>query len=249
MRPTRAVAAQPRIDASAVTLTLGIEAETRVTSTETKPDCPFPATLTITPPGPGKLSIGVPIDMPFTALDKIVEARFAGKTFPEDGSGSVDVTVKRATIGASGDRLLISLLLNAKEKKSLFGLGGEATVHIWGKPTLDQARQTLRLTDVELAVESEAALGLLGTAARAAMPYLQKALADQIIDLKPLASNAQKRIGTVIADYRKNEEGIRVDGEITSLKLAGIAFDSKTLRVITEAEGSINVELTTFPGL
>jgi hypothetical protein len=249
MRPTRAVAAQPHIDASAVTLTLGIEAETRVTSTETKPDCPFPATLTIVPPGPGKLSIGVPIDMPFTALDKIVEARFAGKTFPEDGSGSVDVTVKRATIGASGDRLLISLLLNAKEKKSLFGLGGEATVHIWGKPSLDQVQQTLRLTDVELAVESEAALGLLGTAARAAMPYLQKALADQIIDLKPLASNAQKRIGTVIADYRKNEEGIRVDGEITSLKLAGIAFDSKTLRVITEAEGSINVELTTFPGL
>jgi hypothetical protein len=249
MRPTRAVAAQPRVDASAVTLTVGIEAETRITSSQTKPDCPFPASLTIVPPGPGKLSIGVPIDMPFIALDKIVEAQFAGKTFPEDGSGSVDVTVKRATIGASGDRLLISLLVNAKEKKSLFGLGGEATVHIWGKPTLDQAQQTLRLTDIELAVESEAALGLLGTAARAAMPYLQKALADQAIDLKPFASNAQKRIDAVIADYRKNEEGIRIDAEITSLKLSGIAFDSKTLRVIAEAEGAITVEVTTLPGL
>ncbi|MBW8856773.1 MAG: DUF4403 family protein, partial [Bradyrhizobium sp.] len=177
LRPTRAIAAQPRVDAQALILALGIEAETRITPTETKPNCPFPATLSIVPPTPGRVAIGVPIDMPFTEINKIIEAQLTGKTFPEDGSGSVDVTVKRATIAASGNRLLISLLVNAREKKSLFGLGGEANVHIWGKPVLDQAQQTLRLTDIELAVESEAAFGLLGAAARAAMPHLQKALA------------------------------------------------------------------------
>jgi hypothetical protein len=250
MRPTKAVAAQPRIDASAVTLTLGLEAETRITSAQTKPDCPFPATLAIVPPAPGRVSIGVPIDMAFTELSKLLEAQFAGKTFPEDGSGSVDVTVKRAGIAASGDRLLISLLVNAKEKKSFFGFGGEATVHIWGRPALDQAQQILRLTDIELAVESEAAFGLLGTAARAAMPYLQKALADKaVVDLKPFASNAQKRIAAVISDFQKNEDGVRVAAEITTLRLAGIAFDSKTLRVISEAGGAINVSVTALPGL
>ena len=54
LRPTRAIAAQPRVDASAVTLTLGIEAETRITSAQTKPDCPFPATIAIVPPIPGQ---------------------------------------------------------------------------------------------------------------------------------------------------------------------------------------------------
>ena len=250
LRPTRAIAAQPRVDASAVTLTLGIEAETRVTPVETKPACPFPATITIVPPTPGKVTIGVPIDMPFTEINKIVEAQFAGKTFPEDGSGSVDVTVKRASVAASGDRLLISLLVNAKEKKSYFGFGGEATVHIWGRPVLDQAQQTLRLTDIQLAVESEAAFGLLGAAARAAMPHLQKALADKAtIDLKPFASNAQKKIAAVIADFQKNEDGIRVAAEITALRLADIAFDSKTLRVIAEAEGTINVAVSKLSGL
>ena len=117
--------------------------------------------------------------MPFTDIDKIVEAQLAGRTFPEDGSGSVDVIVKHASVTASGDRLLISLLVNAKEKKSFFGFGGEATVHIWGRPVLDQAQQTLRLTNIELAVESEAAFGLLGAAARAAMPHLQRALARE----------------------------------------------------------------------
>src|SRR4051812_6260261 len=250
LRPTRAVAAQPRIDASALNLTIGLEAETRITSQPTKPECPFPAQLTIVPPAPGRVAIGVPIDMPFTELSKLVEAQFAGKTFPEDGSGSVEVTVKHVGIAASGDRLLISLLVDAKEKKSLFGFGGEANVHIWGRPALDQAQQMLRLTDIELAVESEAAFGLLGTAARAAVPYLQKALADKgVVDLKPFASNAQKRIAGVIADFQKNEDGVRVAAEITTVRLAGIAFDSKTLRVIAEANGAINVSVTALPRL
>src|SRR4029077_2497557 len=53
LRPTRAIAAQPRVDSTAGTLPIGIEAETRITPLQTKPDCPFPATLTIVPPTPG----------------------------------------------------------------------------------------------------------------------------------------------------------------------------------------------------
>jgi Domain of unknown function (DUF4403) len=250
IRPTRAIAAQPRVDNAAVTLTLGIEAETRITSAQTKPDCPFPPTISIMPPIPGGVTIGVPIDMPFTDLNKIIEAQLTGRTFPEDGSGSVDVVVKKASVAASGDRLLISLLVNAKEKKSFFGFGGEASVHIWGRPVLDPTQQTMRLTDIQLAVESEAAFGLLGAAARAAMPHLQKALGEKAtIDLKPFVANAQKKIATVISDFQNNEDGVRVAAEITSLRLSDIAFDSTTLRLIAEAAGTINVYITALKGL
>ncbi len=250
LKPNRAIAVQPKVDASAVTVTLGIEAETRITSAETKPDCPFPAKIDIIPSTPGGVVIGVPIDVPFTEINKIVEAQFAGRTFPEDGSGPVAVTVKHASVAASGDRLLISLLVNAKEKKSLFGFGGEATVHIWGKPLLDPTQQTLRLGNIQLAVESEAAFGLLGAAARAVMPRLQQALAEKAtVDLKPFATNAQKKIAAAISDFQKNEDGVRVSADITSLRLADIAFDSKTLRVIAEAQGAINVSVTQLSGL
>ena len=115
---------------------------------------------------------------------------------------------------------------------------------------LDQAQQTLRLTNIELAVESESAFGLLGAAARAAMPHLQKALADKaVVDLKPIASNARKKIAAVIADLQRNEDGLRVAAEINSLRLADIAFDSKTLRVIAEAEGTISVNISALPGM
>jgi hypothetical protein len=49
IRPTRAIAAQPKIDPAAVTLFVGVQAETRIVPNETKPDCPFPSQLDIVP--------------------------------------------------------------------------------------------------------------------------------------------------------------------------------------------------------
>ncbi len=251
MKPVKAVAAQPRVDARNVTLMVGLQAETRITARETKPDCPFPTTLQVVPPRDnGAVSVGVPIDLSFTDVSKIVEAQLKGRTFPDDGSGAVAVTVNAASINAAGDRLLISLLVNAKEKKSWFGLGGEATIHIWGRPVLDQKNQVLRLTDLELAVESNAAFGLLGAAARAAVPYLQRALEERAtIDLKTLAASAQQKLAAVITDFRKNDNGLRIDAAVTGVRLGGIAFDSTTLRVVAEATGQINVTITSLPDL
>lgn len=250
MKPTRAIAAQPRVDAQNVTLLLGLELETRVTSTQSKPDCPFPDKISIVPPTGTGVNIGVPIDVPFTEINKLIAAQMVGKTYPEDGSGPVDVTVKSVNVIPSGDRLLISLLVRAKEKKSWLGLGAEATVHIWGRPMLDQAQQTLRLADIQLAVESEAAFGLLGAAARAVVPQMQQALVQKAtLDLKPIAANAREKIAAAIADYQKSEDGLKVDAKIDSLTLADIAFDSKTLRIVAEAGGALNVSVTKLSGM
>lgn len=247
-RPTRALAAQPKVNDSAVTVTIGVEAETRITPTETKPDCPFPEKITIVPPTPGGISIAVPIDLPFTDLNKILQAEIAGKTYPEDGSGPAEVTVKQATIAPAGDRLLISLDVHAKEK-SFFGFGGNATIHIWGRPVLDQAQQTLRLTDVELAIDSEAAFGLLGAAARTVVPHLQRALLQKMtVDLKPFASNAREKLAEAIAGLQKNDDGVKVEADINAIRLSDIAYDAMTLRVIAEAQGAISATVTKLPG-
>ena len=138
--------------------------------------------------------------------------------------------------------------MHAKEKKSWFGFGADATVHIWGRPVLDQKNQTVRLNDMELAVESEAAFGLLGAAARAVVPHLQRALMEKAtIDLKPFAANAQQKIAEAIAEFQKNDSGVRVDANINNVGLSEVAFDSKTLRVIVEAQGAMNVTVSKLP--
>jgi hypothetical protein len=245
VKPTRAFAAQPNILADWVILTLGVEAQTRILPSETKPDCPFPARLDLVAGlDQGKVALGVPIDVPFTELNRVMEAQLKGKTFPETGDASGQrspgqVTVLASSIAAAGERLLISLRVKAKETKSWFGLGAEATVHIWGKPVLDQQNQIMRLTDITLDVQSEAAFGLLGTAARAAMPYLQKALADHaVVDLKPFAASALKSIDASIDKFEKPADGVEIEAAMKNLRLTGIEFDSKTLRVVGEAEGT-----------
>ncbi len=250
LRPTRAVAAQPVVQGNQINMTIGLEAQTRITATQTKPDCPFPAALSIAGQLTDRLNIAVPIDIPFTQINKLIEAQLVGKTFPENGGGAAEVTVKKATVAASGERLLVSLRVDGKEKKSFLGLGGEADVHIWGKPVLDQKQQVMRLENIELAIESEAAFGLLGAAARAAMPYLQNALAERAtIDLKPFAADARKQIAAAIADIKLDQNGVRADPAVTDIRLAGIEYDNKTLRVIGEADGVIKVTVNKLPTL
>jgi hypothetical protein len=249
VRPVRAAAAQPQVDTRNVTLTVGIQAETRIVPTESKPDCPFPAALELVPPMEnGKLAIGVPIDLPFTELNKLLNAQLKGRHFPEDGSAAVDAEVRSASIAAAGEKLLISLRVKVREKKSWFGFGADATVNIWGVPALDQKEQILRLTDLTLAVESDAAFGLLNAAARATTPYLQQALADNAkIDLKPFAADALAKINVALTDFQKDSSSVRVEAAVGDLRLTGISFDSNTLRVIAEAGGTAKVAVIELP--
>jgi len=249
MKPVRAAAAQPRIDNRNVTLTVGVQAETRVSASETKPNCPFPAKLELVPPmASGKLSVGLPIDVPFTDVNKLLETQLKGRHFPEDHSGPVDVEVRSAHVAAAGDRLLISLKVKATEKKSWFGLGASATVNIWGKPALDPKDQILRLTDISLAVQSNSFFGLVGAASRAALPYLQQALAEQaVVDLKPLMAEAKKKIASMLNDFKTPSRGTTVNTAVNDLRLTGIAFDAHTLRIIAEAAGSVQVAVTELP--
>ena len=83
VRPIKAFAARPRIVPDWVILTVGVQAETRIVPNATKPDCPFPAQLELVPQlDQGNVSISVPIDLPFTELNRVMEAQLKGKTFP-----------------------------------------------------------------------------------------------------------------------------------------------------------------------
>jgi hypothetical protein len=249
-RPTRAFASQPRVDANNLTITLGVQAETRIVPQQTTPDCQFPAKLELVPPiDQGKIAIGMPIDVPFAELHRPIETQLTDKTFPEDGSGAAQITVLRAVAAAAGDRVIVSMLVKAQERKSWFGFGSEATIHISGKPALDQTRQTLRLDDMALTIESDAALGLLGAAARAAVPSLQNALTRHaVIDLRPALANARKSIDKALVDFRQQGDGIKTDAQLTGLRLVGVEFDSQIVRVTAEIDGIARISVSKLPG-
>jgi uncharacterized protein DUF4403 len=249
LRPIRAFASQPQIDSTTATLTLGVEAETRIVASATKPDCPFPAELEIVPPiSEGHFAVATPIEVPFTEINRILNAQLKGRTFPEDADASAQITVLRARIAPSGDRLLVSLLVRAREKATWFGFGGRATVHILVRPVLDPVQQKIRFTEMVLDVQSKAAFGLLGAAARAAIPYFQKSLEQNAeIDLKQYLASARTGIDAIISEFDKLDDGIDVKAAVADVGLVGVEFDSKTLRVIAEAEGAAKIAVNKLP--
>lgn len=249
MRPTRAMAAQPRIDQNAVTLTVGVQAETRVVPTETKPDCPFPAQLDFVQQlEQGRVKIEVPIDMLLADVSRLFEAQIKGKVFPEDRSGGVTATIRSVNLAASGNRLLISLGVTANENKSWFGLAADATIHVWGRPALDRRRQVLRFDEIAIDIESQAALGALALAARAAVPALERMIAQNaVIDLLPMTNDIRRNIEAAISDSRNTPPGVQIDASVVDMQIADIGFDAKTLRVIVEAEGAVKAVVTKFP--
>lgn len=67
--------------------------------------------------------------------------------------------------------------------------------------------------------------------------------------MKAFAANAQQKIAAIVSDFRQNAAGIRVDASVASVRLGAIAFDSNTLRIIAEAEGTMGVQVTSIPNL
>ena len=62
-----------------------------------------------------------------------------------------------------------------------------------------------------------------------------------MIDLKPFAASARTSIEAAIADFQQQSDGVRAETAVTGLRLVEIAYDSRTLRVIAEAEGTVKV--------
>ena len=249
LRPMRVFASQPAIDTSTISMTIGIEAQTRIVSASTKPECPFPAQLDImSPVEQGRFSVVTPIEVPFAEVNRLLDQQLKGQTFPKSADAPGHITVLRARVAPSGNRLLVSLLVRAQEDKSWFGFGAKATVFILARPQLDPKTQTLRLTDIVLDVKSRAAFGLLGAAARASIPYFQESLNENaIIDLKPYAASARAGVEALIAEADKQDDGLSAEAAITGLRLVGIEFDSSTLRMLAEVEGTAKVALSKLP--
>ncbi len=77
------------------------------------------------------------------------------------------------------------------------------------------------------------------------MPYLQKMLADKaVIDLKRFAADAKKRVAAAVSSLAQQGSGMTATVAIDDLRLVGIAYDDKTLRVIANAAGTASVAIT-----
>ena len=60
----------------------------------------------------------------------------------------------------------------------------------------------------------------------------------------PFAASARTSIEAAIKDFQSQTDGVQVESQVTGLRLVDIEFDSKTLRVIAEADGLVRALVT-----
>src|SRR5262249_28992513 len=106
----------------------------------------------------------------------------------------------------------------------------------------------LRFVDMEVDVRSRAGFGLFGAAARLDIPYLKDELEEYaVIDLTPYAASARTGIEDAVAEFDKQDDGVNASATVTDVRLTGFEFDSATLRLIAEGEGTANIAITKLP--
>jgi hypothetical protein len=78
---------------------------------------------------------------------------------------------------------------------------------------------------------------------------LQTTLAEKaVIDLKPFAADAKKRLAAAVGQLAQQAPGLSATADVNDLRLTGIAYDADTLRIIADANGTVNVAISSLNG-
>jgi hypothetical protein len=64
--------------------------------------------------------------------------------------------------------------------------------------------------------------------------------------LKPFADDAKKRIGAAVSDFTGQSAGLSANVTVNDLRLTGIAYDDKTLRIIADAKGTVSAAISSL---
>ncbi len=70
-----------------------------------------------------------------------------------------------------------------------------------------------------------------------------------MIDLKPLAAYARKRLAAAVGQLAQQAPGLSAAATVNDIRLTGIAYDANTPRVIADASGAVNVAISSLQGM
>jgi hypothetical protein len=67
-----------------------------------------------------------------------------------------------------------------------------------------------------------------------------------VVDLKPFGQDAKKQIAAAVNEFTARAAGMSVNVAITGIRLTGIDYDDNTLRIIADADGTVNVAISSL---
>lgn len=246
VRPVSLVAGELELRADGIHLDMGLAGQMRLLVG----DEPEPAPESALPDrtasdGPSRLSLQVPIQLPWAMLEQTLREALVGRRQPISVPGTeqtVDLTVREVGVYPSGDSVVLALGYELDGPST--PLDGRGTLYLSGVPVIDRERQELRLEDLAAAVQSDQ------TAVQAASWLLTSgglaALEDRLrVPLAQRLAEVRERIESGIS--ASDGRPAALEGRLDELSLTGVVPTEDALVVMALARGALSVELSMLP--
>jgi hypothetical protein len=185
-----------------------------------------------------KLRISLPLALTYETLASSLQQRLSDKPL-EYKQGDVSISVKSVEVYPNNDRLVLAAKVKLDGLLGLLSSDGE--IYISGKPVVDNQTKTLKLAEVKFSRRLDSKFWNVTTKLLHGklLDGLQSAL---VYDFSQNYSEAHQSINQQFNGM--HGKNIKLNGQLDDLKILNIQPDLEELRLILEAEGIVDLELT-----
>ncbi|MGB1310228.1 MAG: DUF4403 family protein [Leucothrix sp.] len=187
--------------------------------------------------GKPTISLNLPLALSYQDLANTLQQRLSQQplTYQQD---KIRVSVKSIDIYPSNGRLVLAAKVRLSGLADL--LTSEGEIYISGKPIVDNQTKTLKLVDVTFSRQLDSVFWRATTSLlhKQLLAGLQKSL---VYDFSERYSAMQQSINQQLQAQHKK---LKLNGQLRSLTIQDIQLDLDQLRLILDATGTVNVEMT-----
>jgi hypothetical protein len=185
-----------------------------------------------------EIKISLPLALSYQQMEDSIKQGLQQKPI-ELSEGNASITIKDIDIYPNNDRLVLASKITIKGFKGWFASEGE--IYISGRPVIDNAAHVVRLTDVEFSRKLESPFWTVATQLfqDQLLASLQKSLVHDFSD------DYDKMYASVNSKLQGQKKGkLKLHGHLNSLEVIDIYPDLDDIRLVLEARGAVDLELT-----
>lgn len=229
-----------RIDSNAIQVDLSLRTTLTTSGNSnnlTNQPKPLPLLTDRTPASPA-IRISLPLAIAYDDLAASLQKRLENKPL-EFKQGKTSISVNSIAIYPNNDRLVLAAKVRLSGLADLLTSDGE--IYISGKPIIDNQKKVLQLTEVAFSRQLDSVFW--NTATNLLHDQLLSGLQSALVyDFSQRYEELHQSINQQLQS-QKNEK-IKLNGQLYGLQIKQVQPDLEALRLILEAQGEVNLEMT-----
>ena len=206
----------------------------------------FPSKLKIIEEAVGDSVIAIDAGLSYSFLNNVLAEQLGPGTTLQVPSATAEI--KGISLAPFGTSLLATVEGSFRET-ILFGARVEGTLFFVLEPSLDQKRQVITISQVEIEATSDHALGKIAAGVLSVLAgAIEERLTHLTFDLKPLAEREKDRVSQALMQLpNEGDAFVFSNADISDIRLEQLRVDDSGILILFLVRGRLAVEVTSIP--